>query len=255
MASDTDAESAGERQLFAFLEKRQNASVVGSTPQTYQMTTTRLDPLTYMLFGAYKLEVVERGIECDGWLPIVGNLDALDDVQRLKISMDACMLRVFEGITMARRQRPRPPTLSRDEEPREDEDDEQGRRNLSLSRNEIKELDYLSRDIVNILKTYASEREQFQSRASSRSVTPIGSPIGSPPSIPCDSPDHRPATPPLLTTVRASSSVVSSLQLTNDGTSLLRTFEVPGFANWKRRESTKKWRIYGRSSKVWFRVK
>ncbi|KAF7436819.1 hypothetical protein PC9H_003652 [Pleurotus ostreatus] len=180
IASDTDAESAGERQLFAFLEKRQNASVVGSTPQTYQMTTTRLDPLTYMLFGAYKLEVVERGIECDGWLPIVGNLDALDDVQRLKISVDACMLRVFEGITMARRQRPRPPTLSRDEEPREDEDDEQGRRDLSLSRNEIRELDYLSRDIVNILKTYASEREQFQSRASSRSVTPIGSPIGSP---------------------------------------------------------------------------
>jgi len=40
--------------------------------------------------------------DCDGWLPIVGNIDGLDDIQRLKTLMEACMLRVFEGIMMGR---------------------------------------------------------------------------------------------------------------------------------------------------------
>jgi hypothetical protein len=54
--------------------------------------------MTYMLFGAYELVVTQRGLECDRWLPVVGNLHALDDVQRLKTLLDGCMLRVFEGV-------------------------------------------------------------------------------------------------------------------------------------------------------------
>lgn len=51
-----------------------------------------------MLFGAYNLVVTQRGLECDGWLPVTGNLYGLDDVQRLKGLLERCMLRVFEGV-------------------------------------------------------------------------------------------------------------------------------------------------------------
>lgn len=64
-------------------------------------SVTRLDPMTYMLFGAYEVYATGRGLECDGWLPVTGNLHALDDVQRLKTYLDACMLRVFEGLSKA----------------------------------------------------------------------------------------------------------------------------------------------------------
>lgn len=59
---------------------------------------TRLDPMTYMLFGAYKLFVTQNGLECDSWLPVAGNLHALDDIQRLKTLLDKCMLRIYEGV-------------------------------------------------------------------------------------------------------------------------------------------------------------
>src|ERR1700733_2985763 len=95
----------GEKQLYSFTEKRQNlsASAPGASASTLLVTTTRLDPMTYVLFGAYEIAVTERGLDCDGWLPIVGNIDGLDDIQRLKTLMEACMLRVFEGIVMGRR--------------------------------------------------------------------------------------------------------------------------------------------------------
>ncbi|KAJ7634307.1 P-loop containing nucleoside triphosphate hydrolase protein [Mycena polygramma] len=130
----TMSEHHDEKQLFAFMEKRQNATV-SSSPQTNLVTTTRLDPLTYMLFGAYKLQVTERGLDCDGWLPIVGNLDALDDIQRLKTLMESSMLRVFEGIVMNRRQSRAAnlPVLPREEEPESEADDEDIK-DLSLSR-------------------------------------------------------------------------------------------------------------------------
>lgn len=124
-----------------------------------------------MLFGAYKLQVVERGLECDNWLPIVGNLDALDDVQRLKTLMEGCMLRVFEGITMGRRRRNESlPILPREEESESGLEDED--RDYSLSRDEVKELDQMTRDVVHILNRYSEE----QPRQNSRPATPIGSP-------------------------------------------------------------------------------
>jgi small subunit ribosomal protein S24e len=172
---DQDVVSTGEKQLFAFTEKRQNVSASGSGAQTFLVTTTRLDPMTYMLFGAYKLEVTERGLECDGWLPIVGNLDALDDVQRLKALMEACMLRVFEGIVMGRQQRRGQslPTLPREESESGDIDDD---KDYSMSREEVKELDLLTRDVVRILNRYSEERAVIQSRYNSCPATPIGSP-------------------------------------------------------------------------------
>ncbi|KAF7310915.1 hypothetical protein HMN09_00634800 [Mycena chlorophos] len=170
----TVSEDHDEKQLFAFMEKRQNTTV-STNPQTNLVTTTRLDPLSYMLFGAHKLQVVDRGIECDGWLPIVGNLDALDDIQRLKTLMESCMLRVFEGITMNRwNTRRNLPALPREEEEAETEMDLDETRDLSLSKEEVKELDLLTRDIVRILNRYSEERQQSQSRQSSRPATPYG---------------------------------------------------------------------------------
>jgi small subunit ribosomal protein S24e len=168
------SEHQDEKQLYAFMEKRQNATT-SSSPQTNLVTTTRLDPLTYMLFGAYKLQVTERGLDCDGWLPIVGNLDALDDIQRLKTLMESSMLRVFEGITMSRRQSRAAnlPVLPREEEPESEADDEDIK-DLSLSREEVKELDFLTRDIVRILNRFSDERMLSQSRQSSRPATPYG---------------------------------------------------------------------------------
>ncbi|KAF7306929.1 hypothetical protein MIND_00485500 [Mycena indigotica] len=188
----TASETREEKQLFAYMEKRQNATI-SSTPQTNLVTTTRLDPLTYMLFGAYKLEVAQRGLECDGWLPIVGNVDALDDVQRLKTLMESSMLRVFEGISMTRRRSRRNhlPILPREEEAESEMDDDETR-DLSLSKEEIKEFDLLTRDIVRILNQYSEERGGSQSRQSSRPATPYGRPgsgIATPISL------SRPSTP------------------------------------------------------------
>ncbi|KAJ6604653.1 P-loop containing nucleoside triphosphate hydrolase protein [Mycena vulgaris] len=171
----TMSEHSDEKQLYAFMEKRQNTTTSSSSPQTNLVTTTRLDPLTYMLFGAYKLQVTERGLDCDGWLPIVGNLDALDDIQRLKTLMESSMLRVFEGIIMKKRQSRAAnlPVLPREEEPESEADDED-LQDLSLSREEVKELDFLTRDIVRILNNYSDERMATQSRQSSRPATPYG---------------------------------------------------------------------------------
>ncbi|KAL5512125.1 hypothetical protein ACEPAG_3646 [Sanghuangporus baumii] len=88
-----------EKQLFAYSEKRQNlSSVAQGSGQMTLIGTTRFDPMTYVLFGAYNLEASEEGLECDEWLPITANIDALDEVRRLKLLMEGCLLRVFEGI-------------------------------------------------------------------------------------------------------------------------------------------------------------
>ena len=176
---EQDGVFPSEKQLYAYAEKRQNISAPGGGgAQMYLITTTRLDPMTYMLFGAYHLEVAERGLVCDGWLPIQGNLDALDDIQRLKTLLDSCMLRVFEGITMARRRRQRKmplPVLPREEEA-ESGDEEDDRKDLAMSPIEVKELDLFTRDIVRILNRYSEERIASQSRQNSRPATPMGSP-------------------------------------------------------------------------------
>ncbi|KAF8642311.1 hypothetical protein AX16_009581 [Volvariella volvacea WC 439] len=177
---EKESDSIGEKQLFAFSEKRQNVSTGAGNAQTFLVTTTRLDPMTYMLFGAYKLVVTERWLECDNWLPIVprtsGDLDALDDVQRLKTLMEACMLRVFEGIAMSRRHRGAQavPILPREEESEFDDDDD--RRDYTMSQVEVRELDRLTSEVVQILNRYSEERLIAQSRQNSRPATPMVSP-------------------------------------------------------------------------------
>ena len=184
-----------ERRLYAFAEKSRSIPL-GSKEKdatTSLRTVTRLDPMTYMLFGAYHIEVTKRGLECDSWLPVSGNLYALDDIQRLKTLLDTCMLRVFEGVgkslIMTRDERSarrkemihvshegssRIPNAQEDEsdgdEEKENESDSENevdgeamtsreeRKVEPLERDEIRELEMLTTDVVRILDAYATER-------------------------------------------------------------------------------------------------
>lgn len=184
----------GERELFAFGEKVRNTSMLtsggGGNAQTYLRTCTRLDPLTYMLFGAYNVRVTARGVECDDWLPVSGNVSALDDIERLKVIMGVCMLRVFEGIGK-RPQKNRPPYMAErgtaagrmrstwdDVDAADEEDAEEDfgdRTDLALSPQEIDEFERLTQGIVHVLDGYAQERQwSSTSRASTRPATPNG---------------------------------------------------------------------------------
>jgi small subunit ribosomal protein S24e len=170
-----------EKQLVAFQEKRQNVSAVGATAANapmYLMGTTKLDPMTYVLFGAFEIKVTSRGLECDEWLPIVGNVYVLDDLSRLKSMIEECMLRVFEGLMMQKQRRPRvfAPVASRDEEEYGD-DDENRTVPSPLSAKEIQELDYMTKHVVGILDRFGEDFVASQSRANSRPVTPSGSPL------------------------------------------------------------------------------
>jgi len=172
-----------EKQIIAFAEKRQNISVVTNNPQKFIVTTTRLDPMSYMLFGAYNIQVAGRGLECDGWLPVLGNQAALDQISRLKESMDLCFLRVYEGIIMAKRNRHGRVIMPRPEEKEEESDDdgdgETGQahaRDLSLSSTEIEEFEEFTRNLVYILNQYSDERIASQSATNSRPATPVDSP-------------------------------------------------------------------------------
>lgn len=139
--------------------------------------------MTYVLFGAYQIAVTAHGLECDEWLPIVGNVYALDDIQSLKVMMEACMSRVFEGLAMRRtRISFRTAVVSpHDEEESGDEGDmRENSRDYSLSAKEVRELDYFTSSIVGILDRYAEERMEVQSRTTSRPATPMDSPnVGS----------------------------------------------------------------------------
>ncbi|ADV25563.1 DEAH RNA helicase, putative [Cryptococcus gattii WM276] len=199
-----------EKRLYAFAEKSRNVPVGGNpnSAPTNLRTVTRLDPMTYMLFGAYELVVTARGLECDGWLPVTGNTHALDDVQRLKAALDVCMLRVFEGLgkslVMGRDQRwmdgaggvevhegtskikeggGEEENESDDEDydrPREKSDQASSRYAGPLTVEEINELEMLTTDIVKILNKYADEREGGgvdtvpQTRVNTRPSSPQG---------------------------------------------------------------------------------
>lgn len=160
----------------------------------YLVGCTRLDPMTYVLFGAYNLEASnDSGLICDDWIPLRGNSDVLDDIRSLKLLMESCMLRVFEGANSldgSRRKRMTrgayvPPfrRQNRDNEESEsgaeDEDEdlvaERGRNRGPLSQKEIKELDRFTHGIVQVLNRFADERMQSRSRYNSRPATPIGS--------------------------------------------------------------------------------
>lgn len=133
-----------------------------------------------MLFGAHHIEVTQRGLICDEWLPVVGRGDALDDVERLKALMESCMLRVFEGITQGRAKRriTAGPVMPREEkeEESEDEDDDNRLKDYALSETEIQELDLMTQEIAQILNDYNAYRVANQSRHNSRPGTPIDSP-------------------------------------------------------------------------------
>lgn len=164
------------------MEKRQNLSVVGqANPNIYLVTTTRLDPLTYILFGAYRLEITRRGLECDQWLPIVGDVDCLDDLARLKLLMESCMLRVFQGIIKAQtRNQARYRSNRRDRDARENEsgdEDEEAGADSALTPTEVRELDSMTSNVVRILDDYNDFRVANQSRHNSRPGTPMGSPL------------------------------------------------------------------------------
>ncbi|KAI0724564.1 P-loop containing nucleoside triphosphate hydrolase protein [Cerioporus squamosus] len=168
-----------EKQIVAYAEKRQNIST-GHGGEKYLVGTTRLDPLTYILFGAYRIAVTQRGLECDEWLPVIGRPDVLDDLERLKVMMEDCMLRVFQGI-IANRQRKahfnkKPLTYDEGREDESGDEEEDDLTNVPLTDTETKELDLMTMDLVRILNHYSSYRVAMQSRSNSRPGTPMDSP-------------------------------------------------------------------------------
>ncbi|SCZ96644.1 BZ3500_MvSof-1268-A1-R1_Chr4-4g07510 [Microbotryum saponariae] len=161
-------------QLYAFGEKSKTGSLANPSGggQMFLRQTTMLDPLGYMLFGAHKLAVTDRGLECDDWLPIVGNVAVLDDVERLKDVLDLSLLRVFEGLGVqisgsGGRGPAARPTLgaggARDYD-RDDDEDSEGEpeqdpyesQNQELSATEVADLDKLTRHVVKVLNRYVS---------------------------------------------------------------------------------------------------
>ncbi len=159
-----DAANMGEKEIFAFSEKIRNASgSAGNNASTMLRGCTRLDPLTFMLFGATEVRVLGEGVECDYWLPITGNVESLDNLEKLRSIMDVIMLRVFEGI--GKRKTPdagrRRDVGDEDEGGEEDEDGEEwgDRTDLSLSAQEIGEFEYMSQGIVHILDGYAQKED------------------------------------------------------------------------------------------------
>lgn len=129
-----------------------------------------------MLFGAYRIEVTERGLDCDEWLPIYGNVTVLSHVLRLKSLMEACMLRVFEGVSRSQRRVRSSAILGTStiagfrynaDAESDESDDDLHRHDRRLSETEVKELDFLTRDTVSILNRYSEERLRFQSRQAS----------------------------------------------------------------------------------------
>ncbi|RDX55851.1 P-loop containing nucleoside triphosphate hydrolase protein [Lentinus brumalis] len=168
-----------EKQIVAYAEKRQNIST-SQGGEKYLVATTRLDPLTYILFGAYRIAVTQRGLECDEWLPVIGRPDVLDDLERLKVMMEDCMLRVFQGIIATRQRKAqfqkKPLTYEEGREDESGDEEEDDLTNVPLTDTEMKDLDLMTMDLVRILKHYSSYRVAIQSRSNSRPGTPMDSP-------------------------------------------------------------------------------
>jgi hypothetical protein len=177
-----------EKQIFAFSEKVRTVNPSkkpGKAPsETLSLrSTTRLDPLGYMLFGTNKLRVNDQGLEGDGWLPIVvprgGDVAALDQVERLKAIFDASLLRVFEGlnVAIARGRRgdkraapsgpPPPPPSDTEDEAGIDEPSAAELNDPALSGREIEDLSRLTSGVAELLKIHAKTSE-FSRWASSR---------------------------------------------------------------------------------------
>ena len=165
--------------------KIQDTSVVTKYPREFIVTTTRLEPMSYMLFGARSLKVVRRGLECDEWLPIIGNLTALDQVSRLKEVMDLCFLRVCEGIVVSQ--------VREGEGDIDDDEIEQAHeRGLPLSGTEIEEFECFTEGLVRILDRYDDESCGIAPESTTNSRPTV--PVNSRPAVPVvQSPDTRPS--------------------------------------------------------------
>ncbi|ORX37412.1 P-loop containing nucleoside triphosphate hydrolase protein [Kockovaella imperatae] len=194
-----------EKRLYAFtvkasLPSEEGASGKSSANKKARSATSvlrqvsRIDPLTYLLFGAYDLVHDGKSLLCDSWLAVTGNPYTLSDIVKLRSLIDTCMLRVFEGLghslimdrdsrrreIQQRIQLPRStsPNISSDDEKdadvtQEDEaEEEQVRQILTLEPDEIRELQLLTADVVRILDAYAEEREGDKIYASSHEYGP-----------------------------------------------------------------------------------
>ena len=161
--------SMPNKDIYAFAEKVRNTSqMTGSAghAMTFMRTCTRIDPLSYMLFGATEARASPQGLDCDSWLPVTGDYDALDGVERIKSVMDACILRVLEGVQIpltnltAKKSSIEPvasdvlnDTFSDDEEDADPTIPPVG----PLTMHEVQELESLTSRIVDLLDHYASE--------------------------------------------------------------------------------------------------
>jgi hypothetical protein len=137
--------------------------------------------MTFVLFGAHGLDATDRGFICDDWLPVVGNVDALDNIRQLKVLLEGCLLRVFEGILVGSNRTSttilKSVRRARDiDESESGEEDDGTSRDMKLSKAEIKELDTSTHDLVRILDRYSEEHMRYLSRRASRVGTPQGSP-------------------------------------------------------------------------------
>ncbi|GAA6001633.1 uncharacterized protein JCM10292_004968 [Rhodotorula paludigena] len=197
-----DVPITASKQLYAYGEKSKTGAMNGKGEgQTFLRSTTKLDPLGYMLFGAYALRVTDDGLECDGWLPIVApsasGISALDDVERLKEVLDLSLLRVFEGLNvvisrgrerpgaaaaraaaqqrqqLAAREQGRGRQFDNDDEDEAEADEEAvDRSDPTLSAREVQDLDRLTSNVVHLLNSYNRSLGPASSRTSSRPQTP-----------------------------------------------------------------------------------
>ena len=149
-----------DRDIYAFSEKvhsaPQSATLGGAT--TFMRTCTHIDPLSYMLFGASEVQASSNGLECDAWLPLTGDYDALDGVERIKAVMDACLLRVLEGIQCSHVRAPSSKLSESYSLSDNDEDTDSTANSIRpLSVNEERELETFTAGIVDMLDHYKME--------------------------------------------------------------------------------------------------
>ncbi|EJD47775.1 P-loop containing nucleoside triphosphate hydrolase protein [Auricularia subglabra TFB-10046 SS5] len=172
-------ESTYLKDIYAFAEKRQNLTTGEARPQMYLMSTTKLDPLTYVLFGAYDVQSADGMLECDEWVPISGYVPTLQEIGKMKYLMESCLLRIYEGIFEARRKRQQRVHRYEPNEREEEWEDDKDAKAGPLSAPELTELSKLGRDLVNILDSYNAERGAGSaSRRNSRPATPSDASFG-----------------------------------------------------------------------------
>ena len=107
-------------------------------------------------------------------------MDVLDDLERLKVMMEDCMLRVFQGIIASRQRKAhqykKPLTYDGGREDESGDEEEENLNNTPLSDTEVKELGLMTMDVVRILNHYSTYRVAMQSQSNSRPGTPMDSP-------------------------------------------------------------------------------